>query len=324
MPKVNDTAARARHGRPISRQLDLNLLELFECVYRTRNLTAAGAHLGLSQPAMSRALAKLRETYDDPLFVRQQRGVQPTPFADQLLEPVSAALAIVRGTVTPTNFAPATDVRLFRIAMSDIGERLFLPRLLGYLARVAPGVAIEVASPSQAELSAELASGGIDLAVGFLPGLGKAMHEQRLFRERFVYIARKGHPALKRTLTREQLQALPHVVASPPGTQHAAAVEKVLTSRRVRAPIALRVRSFLCVGPVVAKTDLVAAVPSNLAALVAEHMGIQVIDPPMALPGFDVSLLWHHRFHRDPGGQWLRAAFVELFGPHAESLLANV
>jgi DNA-binding transcriptional LysR family regulator len=321
MRETNGTAGLAGHGRPISRQLDLNLLELFECVYRTRNLTAAGAHLGLSQPAMSRALGKLRATYGDPLFVRQQRGVEPTPFADQLLEPVSAALAIVRGTVTPATFAPATDARLFRIAMSDIGERLFLPRLLGYLAVAAPGVGIEVASPSQAELSAELAAGGIDLAVGFLPGLGKAMHEQRLFRERFVYIARTGHPALKHKLTREQLHALPHVVASPPGTQHAAAVEKVLTSRRVRAPIALRVRSFLCVGPVVAKTDLVAAVPSNLAALVAEHMGIQVMDPPMALPGFDVSMLWHHRFHRDPGGQWLRAAFVQLFGPDAESLL---
>jgi DNA-binding transcriptional LysR family regulator len=95
--------------------------------------------------------------------------------------------------------------------------------------------------------------------------------------------------------------------------QHAAAVEKVLASPRVRARVALRVHSFLCVGPVVASTDLIGAVPSNLGAMVASHMQLQLVAPPVQLPAFDVSMTWHQRFHRDPGSVWLRNAFVELF-----------
>jgi DNA-binding transcriptional LysR family regulator len=110
-----------------------------------------------------------------------------------------------------------------------------------------------------------------------------------------------------------QLRSLPHVVGNPPGTQHGSAVEKVLASQRVRAVIALRVRSFLSVGPIVADGDLIAPMPSNLAALVAEHVGLQLIAPPMRFPGFDVSMVWHRRFNKDPAVQWLREVFEELF-----------
>src|SRR5882757_8653843 len=123
-----------------SSHLDLNLLELFDSVWRTRNLTASGAALGLSQPAVSRGLARLREAYDDALFVRQQRGVEPTPFAERLAEPIAAALAIVRGSIDKPSFAPETDARTFRLAMSDIGERYFMPRLSRWLAEHAPAV----------------------------------------------------------------------------------------------------------------------------------------------------------------------------------------
>src|SRR5438552_1355780 len=108
-------------SRPLSRQLDLNLLELFETVYRTRNLTAAGAHLGLTQPAVSRGLGRLREMYGDALFVRQQRGVVPTPFADSLVSPVASALEILRSTVQRPTFSHSQEERTFRVAMADIG-----------------------------------------------------------------------------------------------------------------------------------------------------------------------------------------------------------
>lgn len=301
-----------KQGRAV--HLDLNLLEVFDSIWRTRNLTATGAALGLSQPAVSRGLARLRETYDDALFVRQQRGVQPTPFAERLAEPVAAALAILRGTVAKPDFDPAADVRSFRIALSDIGERYFLPRLSAWLARNAPGVNVETLSPSQAELISGLSTGDIDFAVGFVAGLGKQVHEQRLFNEHFVYIARQGHPTVKGTLEAAQLRTLLHVVGSPTGTRHAAAVEKVLTSPRVRAAIGLRVHSFLSIGPIVADSDLVAVIPSNLAALVSNHVPLQLIAPPVRFPGFDVSLLWHRRFHKDPGGRWLRSVFQALFG----------
>jgi DNA-binding transcriptional LysR family regulator len=247
------------------------------------------------------------------LFVRQQRGVQPTPLAERLAEPLAAALAIVVGTVDKPRFDPRSAQRLFRVGASDIGERYFLPRLSQHLRRVAPGVVIESLSPDRQELLPSLASGGMDLVVGFLPEMGKQVHLQRLFPERYVYVARKDHPAVKGELTLEQVRALPHALASPPGTRHAAAVERVLTSARVRASIALRVRSFLSVAPIVAETDLVAMIPSNLARLVAAHLKLQLITPPMKVPGFDVTMAWHTRFHRDPAVAWLRGVLVELF-----------
>lgn len=295
-------------------RLDLNLLELFESVWRTRNLTATGERLGLSQPAVSRGLARLRETYGDELFVRQQRGVQPTPFAQTLAEPVSAALAIVRRTIEKPSFSAAEDTRRFCIALSDIGERYFLPRLAAWLAGHAPRVSIDTVSPSRGDLLTGLSSGEIDLAVGFLPGLGKQVQDKRLFREKFVYVARQGHPRVDGRLDADQLREIPHVVGSPYGTQHAAAVEKVLTGPRVRAVVAMRVRSFLSIGPIVAGSDLVAVVPSNLATLVAEHVALQLVPPPVRFPGFDVSMVWHRRFNRDPGGAWLRDVFSQLFG----------
>ena len=295
------------------RTVDVGLLRLFDRIYRTRNLTAAGAELGMTQPAVSRGLARLRAVYDDPLFVRQQRGVQSTPLAERLAEPLAAALAIMAGTVEKPRFDPRGDPRMFRVGLSDIGERYFLPRLSQYLKRETAGVVIESLSPQREELLPSLASGGMDLVVGFLPDLGKQVHLQRLFPERYVYVARRGHPVVKGSLTLEQLRELPHALAIAPGTRHATAVEQVLTSRRVRASIALRVRSFLSVVPIVAETDLVAVVPSNLARLVANHLKLQLIAPPIKVPGFDVTMAWHTRFHREPAVSWLRSVFVELF-----------
>jgi len=301
-------------GHPLSRQIDLNLLELFDVTFRTRNLTKTGVHLGLSQPAVSYGLAKLRKMYCDALFVRMQRGVQPTPVAMQLAGPIAAAMQIVRGTIKKAEFVPSEARRTFRIAMSDIGERDFLPRLAQRLAADAPHVMVETLSPGLAELADGLASGDIDLAIGFIPGMGKQIHEQALFSEQFVYVMRNGHPAAHDALTAARIRKLRHVVASPPGTRHLYAVEKVLTSPEVRSEIALRVRSFLCVGPIVADTDLVALVPANLAALVANNLTLCVCKPKLKFPAFDICMYWHRLFHQDLASVWLRNTILDLFG----------
>lgn len=297
----------------LSSRVDLQLLELFDCIYRMRNLTAAGVEMGLSQPTVSRGLARLREAYGDALFLRQPRGVLPTPFCDSLAQPLGTALAIVRGTVERPRFDPESDRRHFRIAMSDIGERFFLPRLVSELAVSAPGVTCETVSPSRPELTEGLAGGDIDLVAGFLPPLGKQVRSQRLFQERFIYVVRREHPVVRGMLRKEQLRVLPHVIASPPGTPHALAVERVLTTGRVRVPVVLRVRSFLCVPPIVSQTDLVAAVPSNLAGMMAAALDLQLIESPLQIPGFDVSIAWHDRFHHDPAIEWLRTTFIHVF-----------
>lgn len=160
---------------------------------------------------------------------------------------------------------------------------------------------------------ADLGSGELDLAVGFLPPLGKQVHRQRLLRERFVYVMRRGHPQARRPLGIAELRWLKHVMVNPPGTPHLAEVAKVLTGAKVRVPVALQVRGFLSVGPIVAGGDLVAVVPSNLAALVAEHVDIVLLEPPVRFQGFDVAMAWHRRVHRDPGLEWLRGVFAALF-----------
>lgn len=299
--------------KALSRQIDLNLLELFDTVYRTRNLTAAGAQLGLTQSAVSRSLGRLREMYGDALFVRQQRGVVPTPFADGLTGPVSSALETLRSTLLRPSFDPTVQSRVFHVAMSDVGERVFLPRLMAHLTGAAPQVVVQVVSPDKTELHEGLASGRIDLAVGFFGTMSKQMHQRHLFRERFIYIARRSHPSVLGKLRREHLREIPHVIGGPEGMQHMAAVEKVLSSSRVKARVALRVHSLLCVGPVVAGSELIGVVPSNLGAIVASQVPLQLIEPPVQFPGFDITLVWHQRFHRDPAIEWLRSLFVKLY-----------
>lgn len=300
-------------GKPLHRQVDLNLLELFDTVYLTRNLTEAGLRLGLSQSAMSHNLGRLRRVYGDELFVRMPRGVQPTPFADGLAGPVRAALDIVRDTLGRAAFEPASSQRVFHVAMSDIGERLFLPRLLAALSSQAPGVLLHTTSPDLPALCDGLASGAVDLAVGFMPGLGKRFRQQRLFTDRYVYVADAQHTQMTEPPTLVRMRSLRHVVACPPGTRHAAAVEDVLTSPRVRAPVALRVASFLSVAPIVSGSTLVALLPSNLARVEAGRLGLRVQVPRVAFPSFEVSMHWHPRYHREPGNAWLREQLHRLF-----------
>jgi DNA-binding transcriptional LysR family regulator len=302
-----------KQDRSISRQVDLNLLDLFETIYQTRNLTTAGSRLGLTQSAVSRALGRLRDMYGDALFVRQQRGVAPTPYADALAAPITSALNTLRGTLHPPTFNHEKQSHTFRIAMSDVGERIFLPKLLTHLTNVAPNVVIEAVSTSQEQLQEGLNSGQIHLAVGFFGNLSKQVRHKRLFMEQFVYIARENHPFVNGKLRREQLRNLRHVVGGPDGQLHATTVRKVLAGNRVKAPVVSRVHSLLCVAPLVASSNLVGILPSNLAKVVAANMSLQIIDPPVLFPNFDVTMVWHDRFHKDPSNAWLRETFTNLF-----------
>jgi DNA-binding transcriptional LysR family regulator len=311
MRKTEDKGGRTKLPRRLQ-AMDIRALELLDRVYRTRNVSAACAELGLSQPAASRTLARLRDIYADALFVRQQRGVQPTPRADLLAPQIAAALSTLERTMITPGFESRTARRTFRVACSDIGERHFLPRLARHLAKAAPDVRLEIAA--MPDLSAALASGAVDLAVGFLPALGKQVHIRCLFREKFVYVARRNHPRMRAPLEVRQLREVQHAIASPAGYSHTAVVEHVLASSRVRVPVAVRVRSFLSLGAIVAGSDLVAVIPSNLAKAFIEYLPLQVLEPPFHITGFDISVGWHQRFHRDPGNRWLRETWISVFG----------
>lgn len=294
------------------RDIDLNLLVVFHELYKERRVAAVAESLGLTQPAVSNALSRLRRMMGDELFLRTGRGMEPTPYASQLAEPIAAALATIRDTLErQLEFDPAASVRKFTIAMTDLGEIHFLPRLMRRLAEVAPGVTVSTVRNTSVGLGDELESGRVDIAFGLLPQLKAGFFQRLLFRQRYVCLFRKGHPLDKGSMTLEDFESAQHVVVVAAGTGHAT-VNNAIERRAVRRNVRLSVPHFVALGHILASTDLVATVPERY---VRESMGpfnLTYLSLPVPVPEFDVNLFWHARFHKEPGNQWLRSLMAEL------------
>jgi len=297
--------------------LDLNLLRVFDAIASAGSVTVAGANIGLSQPAMSNALARLRELFGDPLFVRTPRGMRPTPFAQQLAQPVREALRLIQGALQQhTGFDPMSSGNTFRFSMTDIGEMVFLPGLLERVKRDAPGVKIEVLRLPLKDVHAALEAGDIDLAVGFLPGLTTGVLQQPLFREHYVCMMRADHPLAGAKISAKQFREAAHVLVSYTGTGHQV-IEETFVKEGLTGRIAARVPDFLVVPMILDRTDLIVTVPSRVAAVFARLGNIKVLKLPVDMPSFEVRLHWHRRFHQDPANRWLREAMAELYAERA-------
>ncbi len=293
--------------------LDLKLLVAFEAMLGTRNVTAAADATGMTQPAMSTALGKLRKALDDPLFVRTSKGMEPTPFALELADPIRTALHLLRQTLNrDKHFDAATSTRTFRIVMTDIGERVFLPALLQRLSTVAPGVNLRTVQLPVKEMREALESGEMDLAVGFIPDLSAGYYQQRLFNRSYVCITRTDHPDIGDTLSLKQYLAASHAIVSAPGTGHDV-VERVLAEKGYKRRIALHVTHFLAIPLIVANTDLVVTIPTMLAESYLPAGNIKILTPPLKMPVYAIKQYWHERFHEDPANRWLRELFCEMF-----------
>lgn len=293
--------------------LDLNLLRVFDAIATEGSVTVAGERIGLSQPAMSNALARLRTLFGDPLFVRTPRGMRPTPFAQQLAQPVREALRLVQATLQQqAGFEPRSSARSFRLYMSDIGEMVFLPGLLERVKVEAPGVKIEVAQLPIKEIHAALEGGELDLAVGNLPGLRIGIRRERLFREHYVCMLRSDHPGIGAKISRKQFCEAAHLLVSSAGTGHQV-IEETFAKTGLNARIAARVPHFLVVPMILARTDLVVTLPSRVADVFARLGDFKVLALPLEMPSFEVRLHWHERFHQDPANHWLREVMTKLY-----------
>lgn len=293
--------------------LDLNLLVAFDSVFRLRSMTAAADEVGITQPALSNAINRLRKRFRDPLFVRTSKGMAPTPAAMRMARALQEALALIRAVTAEVDaFDPATSTRTFSFAMSDIGERVLVPALLARCAALAPHVSLRVRQlPLEATREA-LESGAADLAVGYLPGLRGGLYQQRLFRERYVTIARGDHPRIGKELSLRQFAAERHALVVSPGTGHEA-MQRRFAQGGLAERIALYVENFGAIPTVVASTDLLVTVPSRLARSYQQFVSLKVLQPPIRLPDFDVKQYWHERFNRDPANRWLRTQMAALF-----------
>jgi DNA-binding transcriptional LysR family regulator len=293
-------------------KLDLDWLPVFIEVYKTRSVSRAAQRLGIAQATASIALNKLRLHFDDRLFSRTSRGMEPTPRAERIypeLQQVLARLDVARGA--RQDFVPAQAERSFRICITDISEIVLLPRLINHLSRVAPRVAIEVEKTSDAT-ARRLESGDVDLAIGFMPDLEAGFYQQTLFEQDFVCLAAARHPRVRSNPTRRAFLAEKHIVVASVGTGHAI-VDKVLAKQGLDRQVVLRLASFLGVARIVAQTELLVLVPRLLGETLALQERIQVLDPPVPLPTYGVKQHWHERFHADAANVWLRKTFAELF-----------
>ena len=293
--------------------VDLNLLRAFDAVLQERSVTAAAARLGLTQPAVSNALARLRALFGDPLFVRTPGGMDATPVARALGEPVRQALALLESALAHgPGFDPATSTRAFRFYMSDIGQVEFLPPLVERVQRVAPGVRLEALTLEVDDIGDALAAGALDLAMGFLPGLGPPVRRRHLFRDPYVCLMRADHPAIGKTLTRRQFLQASHVLVPYRGGGHRV-IEEALERAGVARRIALRVAHFTVVPMVLERSDHLLILPARVARVFERRGRLKALRPPVPIPPADVGVHWHERYDADPGNRWLREQLLDLF-----------
>jgi DNA-binding transcriptional LysR family regulator len=294
---------------------DLNLLPVFEALFRHGNVTRAAAQMGLTQSAMSSALGRLRRQLGDPLFVNTRAGMLPTPRALELAPALTDALATVRGALGSREaFDPRRTARSLRVYMTDVGETVLLPKLMRHLHEHSPAIRLETAQLPAGELAVRLETGDIDLAVGYVPQLRDKVRRTRLFEEHYVCMTRPDHPLGRRApLTLKEFLAARHVLISSMGSGHQV-LERTLAEHGVEENVALRVPHFVVVPLIVAGTDLIVSLPSRVAEASARLVKVKVHPLPIPIPSFDVSLYWHARVENDAANRWLRDAMLELFG----------
>jgi DNA-binding transcriptional LysR family regulator len=294
--------------------IDLNLLAVFQEVYRERQISAAAKRLGLTQSAVSNALARLRRVLGDELFVRTANGMQPTPFAEQVAGPLGAAMAQLTLALNQrSQFDPATSARRFVLAMTDVGEVHFMPALIERCKAVAPHVQLSSVRAGSIALKEALESGRVDLALGPFEGMSDALYQRMLFRQPYVSMLRAGHPLTRGKLTLARFAAAEHLLVDATDSPYDH-INALLEQAGIGKNSRFRVPHFTAVPYIVSDSELVVTVPQKLAERAAHPFRLTWIVPPLELPQLQTNIFWHRRFHDDPGSQWLRALVVDVFG----------
>lgn len=294
--------------------LDLNLLAVLDAMYDERRTTRVADRLGMSQPMVSYALAKLRQSLGDELFVRAGNGMAPTPFAETLREPIRRVIQTVYGEILRSHdFDPATTTRRFTFCLSDIGELVFLPKLLRALRDAAPFATLRSLSLSPREIETGLADGGVDLALGYFPDLQDgAIYQQGLFNHPFSVLMRRGHPLAQAPLSLNAFLAAEHAVVAQEGRS-----QEIFERRMVELGLSRRVviqsPHFMSMPLLIAHSDIISTVPHAVAKAYARMSPLCWLTPPFEIPDIMLKQFWHRRMHFDPALVWLRGLVAGLF-----------
>jgi DNA-binding transcriptional LysR family regulator len=289
---------------------DLNLLYIFEALWRDRSVTGAAENLGLTQAAVSSALKRMRSEHGDQMFMLVGRRMEPTPYTTGIAQQLLDALAMIRNTsAAEAKFDPLTSRRLFTVRTRDIGEVVHLPPLMQKLQTAAPHIKLRTVFKPIDETLSGLANGRIDFALGFLPSLETAIHRRQLFKQHYVCVMREGHPLAERELTTELFLEQQHLLVEYSGSGHQV-LEKALIDAGVRHQIKVRIPQYLSAPHFIITSELLWCAPAVLVERLTPHFGLITKPIPLQLPEFDIGIYWHDRYHRDPGNKWLRDFIV--------------
>ncbi|MEO7241471.1 MAG: LysR family transcriptional regulator [Variovorax sp.] len=298
--------------------IDLNLFPVFQAIYLTRSITLAGQRVDMTQSAVSNALKRMRERFDDPLFVRTTDGMMPTPLADGLIGPVEAAIEqLSQAADQRSHFDPGASSRVFRLALNDIGQLVMIPALLQAVRGRAPGVRFETVDASLSHGRQMMLAGQVDLAVGSWEAMGPTFFQQRLFDETFVVLMSASNPlaSCRGRMSAEGYLAAEHVGYRPSGStdlelQNALRRANIVGQRNV----VLTAAHSLGLSAIVATSNLLLTAPRRLAkAMALARPDLHIAAAPFDVRPFPIRQQWHERFHQDSGNRWLRELFFSLF-----------
>ena len=294
------------------KRFDLNLLNTFDALWRERNVTRAARRLNVTQPAVSNALSRLRETFGDELFIRTPSGVEPTERCAEIAIDVREALRHVERTLASHDtFDPATSERTFRIGALDYNDHVVLPPLMEMLRAEAPLIDLRISPIQLNNAFEELDSGDLDFQ--FFGGTEppKRITFEHMMDEHFVLIMREGHPYCCENMTLESYAALTHITFSTRGDSHTK-IDEYLAEQGLQRRVALTSSHHTSIAETVRDTDMVALSPSRLARRYVSSGGVIAVTPPVEFPGFSMNLYWSRRLNSDPGAMWLRDKLREV------------
>jgi len=285
------------------RNVDLNLLHALYALLEERHVSHAAKRSFLSQPAMSRALDRLRETFGDPLLVRTGRVYERTPRGERVLRELESIMGRLAAMVQGEEFYPARSQERFRVAMTDHGSTILLPALLERVRKAAPHARLEI-SAWRTQAYEDVVAGRIDLALS-AEAVPPTLESEVIFNLDFVCLVGSTQSVRKRRFTLKQYLQLPHALVETLGGQQTM-VDRPLAQLGVKRRIALRLPFFLPAIFAIAKTDLVLTVPRKLAKITAPIAGLRVVEPPREIKAFPYFMAWHSRLNTEPAHAWLR------------------
>jgi DNA-binding transcriptional LysR family regulator len=288
---------------------DLNLLKALEALLDTRSVTQAARRLGLSQPATSHALGRLRDALGDPLLVRTGSAQVLTERAERLRDPLKEALARAEQVLSPPRgVTPAMLQRNFSVSLADYTELALLPKLTERLMVEAPGVTVTCRPHRSGPM--EALTGGDELWLGVGAPDQPGLVTQRLFSDSYLCVVRRDHPLARKKITLKQFVELKHVQIAP-GGQPGGPLDDALAAKGLTRTVAVRVPNFLVAPLLISKSDLVLTAPTRVVELFKDFAGLHVFEPPLRIPSFTVQQCWLARWHADPAHRWFRALLKE-------------